>query len=182
MLQRSLSHKWKIQPVCKVQGYMGDGRCCMCVHRNSSVWGQKACFGGGGRCSPGTINLSVQVSNQISLWQALWDYPRLLRALTASPAGPGKQHCLFNSSRPAFSLARPGGAVKAHGPLLSWPARRAFRGMYGQDGTLVFTEPAEGKRNPRPVAGRLVLQQPAAVRASSCCEADSCCSNRPMEV
>lgn len=137
---------------------------------------------GGGGCSPGTVNLSVQVSNQISLWWALWDYPRLLRALTASPAGPGKQHCLLNSSRPAFSLARPGGAAKAHGPLLSWPARRAFRGMYGQDGTLVFTEPAEGNRNPRPVAGRLVLQQPAAaVCAWSCCEADSCCSNRPTE-
>lgn len=139
-----------IQPVCQVQGFVEDARCCTCVHRNSSVWGQKACSGGGGRCSPGTINPSVQVSNQILLWQALWDYPRLLRALTAVPAGPGKQHCLLNSSRPAFSLARPGGAAKAHGPLLSWPARRAFRGMYGQDGTLVFTEPAEGNRNPRP--------------------------------
>lgn len=40
-------------------------------------------------CSLDTINPSVQVSNQISLWQALWDYPRVLWARWA----PGEPHC-----------------------------------------------------------------------------------------
>lgn len=36
-----------------------------------------------------TINPGVQISNQISLWQALWDYPWVLWARWA----PGKPHC-----------------------------------------------------------------------------------------
>lgn len=41
-----------------------------------------------------------------------------------------------------LSLAGPGRAAGADGPALSWPAHcqgSAFTGMYGQDGTMQFT-------------------------------------------
>lgn len=70
------------------------------------------------------------------------------------PGGPGEQHhpvtvaLLLLSA--CLSLAGPGRDAEAHGPSLSWPAHfqgSAFTGMYGQDGTLHFTDP--GKRKQR---------------------------------
>lgn len=89
-----------------------------------------------------TINPGVQVSNQISLWQALWDYPRVLWARWAP-----RQAALLGNSGPASlaacrSLAGPGRAVEARGlPLTSSSHCQgsASTGMYGQDGSLHYT-------------------------------------------
>lgn len=77
----------------------------------------------------------------------------MLLALTAG-GGPGKQHYPVTVALlllPAcLSLAGPERAAEAHGPSLSWPAHcqgSAFRGMYGQDGTLHFTETGKGNGN-----------------------------------
>lgn len=66
--------------------------------------------------------------------------------------GPGKQHYPVTVALlllPAcLSLAGPERAAEAHGPSLSWPAHcqgSAFRGMYGQDGTLHFSHTGKGK-------------------------------------
>lgn len=101
-------------------------------------------------CSLDTINPSVQVSNQISLWQALWDYPRVLWA----PLGP-RQATLLGNSGPASpaacrSLAGPGRAVEARGLPLTCSSHcqgSASTGMYGQDGSLHYTTAGNRPRN-----------------------------------
>lgn len=64
-------------------------------------------------CSLDTINPGVQVSNQISLWQALGDYPWVLWVLTAGPAAP-------------WQTAQPGnrGACFSLQPASAWPGPR----------------------------------------------------------
>lgn len=133
-------------------------------------------------CSLDTINPSVQVSNQISLWQALGDYPRVLWALTAGPVAPGKQHRAVTVAllllAACLSLAGPQRAAQPHGPPLSWPAHcaaTASRGMYGQDGTLHFSQP--GKRENGESGESWALVRRLLVdrgRATSCC---LCCKN-----
>lgn len=103
-------------------------------------------------CSLDTINPSVQVPNQISLWQALWDYPRVLWARWA----PGKPHCSLTVVGPASlaacrSLAGPGRAAEARGLPLTCSSHcqgSASTGMYGQDGSLHYTNAGnQGNRN-----------------------------------
>lgn len=85
------------------------------------------------------------------------------------PGGPGTQHYPVTAALlllPAcLSLAGPERAAEAHGPSLSWPAHcqgSAFRGMYGQDGTLHFTNPGKGERRERgDLACRLFLNRGA---------------------
>lgn len=71
-----------------------------------------------------------------------------------------------------LSLAGPERAAEAHGPSLSWPAHcqgSAFRGMYGQDGTLHFTDAGKGNgENFENQAGVCGLLQSGG-RTTSCC-------------
>ncbi|KAI3357802.1 hypothetical protein L3Q82_016190 [Scortum barcoo] len=110
----------------------------------------------GGTSAPRTPNpKDFQDINETFKWIFMEerDYPRVLWALTAGLVAPGKQHYPVTVALlllPAcLSLAGPKRAAEAHGPSLSWPAHcqgSAFRGMYGQDGTLHFANPGKGKR------------------------------------